>query len=120
MYHRWGENITISVENFLVDDLLSKEDKIKWAVQRLKDNYSIGPSGMRVEHLQQWLREVQNMESEETTAAKTGAGTATEADMKTVMAVETGMEATWPPDLPHLQRAVDLIQAAFREVRLEE
>ena len=30
-----GANITISVEPFLVDDLVSKEDNIEWALKRL-------------------------------------------------------------------------------------
>ena len=55
------------------------EDKIKWAVWRLIDNCSGGPSGMRAEHLQQFLPDAQNTEAEEAAEEETGSGAATEA-----------------------------------------
>ena len=46
-----GTNIPIYVKPFAVDDLLPTEDKIEWAVTRLRNHCSVGPSGMRSEHL---------------------------------------------------------------------
>ena len=48
-----GENIPISVDPFLLDGLVTMEDDIEWAVQRLRDNRSDGSYGMRVEQIQQ-------------------------------------------------------------------
>ena len=45
-----GDNIRVSVEPFLVDDLLPTENEIKWLVKRPQNNRSGGPSGMRAEH----------------------------------------------------------------------
>ena len=50
-----GENIPISVEPFLVEDLVPTEDKIEWALKRLKHRRSRGTSGMQAEHLKMWL-----------------------------------------------------------------
>ena len=38
------------------------EDNIEWAVRRLNANRYRGPSGMKVDHLRQWLRGSRNME----------------------------------------------------------
>ena len=57
-----GENTPISVDTLLVEDSVPTEDKIEWSMQRLRSNLSRGPSGMRVEHLCQWLREAQKAE----------------------------------------------------------
>ena len=65
------ENIPISVDPFLLDGSVTMEDDIEWAVQRLRDNHSSSPYGIRAEHLQQWLWKAHN--SEEDTAAVTGA-----------------------------------------------
>ena len=46
-----GENIPISIRPFLVDESVPEEDEIEWAVKRLCNNRSRGPSGMRAEHL---------------------------------------------------------------------
>ena len=83
-----GENIPISVDPLLVDDSVPTEDNIEWAVRRLMDNHSGGPSGMRVEHLQQWLWEARKVE--EATSAVTGV--ITEAVMETVKEAETYIE----------------------------
>ena len=53
-------------------------DDIEWAVRMLRDNCSRGPSGIRVEHLQQWIWEAQK--SEEAIAAVTGATTEADTD----------------------------------------
>ena len=60
-----GENIPISVEPFLVDDSVPTEEEIDWAVPRLRNNGSGGPSGMRAEHLKWWLAVARNNEREE-------------------------------------------------------
>ena len=64
------------------------EDDIKLAVRRLRDNRYSSPSGIRAEHLQQWIWESQN--SEDDTAAVTGA--TKEVNTDTVMEVKTEME----------------------------
>ena len=50
-----GENILIYIRPFLVDDSFPEEDEIEWSVKRLRNNRYRGPSGMRAEHLKQWL-----------------------------------------------------------------
>ena len=39
----------------LVDDSIPKDEYISWAVRGIRLNRLGGPSGMRVEHLRQWL-----------------------------------------------------------------
>ena len=53
------KNIPVSVQPFPVDDSVSTEDEIEWAVKRLRNNRSGGASGMRVEHLKRWLTKAQ-------------------------------------------------------------
>ena len=50
-----GENIPISVEQLLVDDSVPTEDDIEWAVKRLRNHRSGGPSRMWDEHLERCL-----------------------------------------------------------------
>ena len=52
-----GENIPISVDPFQVKALVTTEDEIEWAVKRLVNHHSRGPSGMRAEYLKLWLVE---------------------------------------------------------------
>ena len=52
-----GDNITVSIEPFPVEDLVPTEDEIEWVVKRLQNHRSRGPSGMWVEHLKGWLAE---------------------------------------------------------------
>ena len=54
-----GENIPVSVDPFPLDDLVPMEDDIEWAVRRMRDNFSGGPSRIRAGNLQQWLWEAQ-------------------------------------------------------------
>ena len=63
-------NIPISVEPFLVDDLVPTDDEIGWAVKRLQTHRSRGPSGMRDEHLKGWIAAVKRKEREEAVAEK--------------------------------------------------
>ena len=46
-----GENISIFVELFLVDNSVPTEVKIEWSVKRLRNHRSRVPSGRRAEHL---------------------------------------------------------------------
>ena len=50
-----GQPINVEVNPFLVEDPIPEEKEIDWAVHRLRLNRLGGPSGMRVEHLRQWL-----------------------------------------------------------------
>ena len=45
---RPGENIPISVDPLQLDESVPMEDDIEWAVQRMRDNCSRGPSRIRV------------------------------------------------------------------------
>ena len=56
-------NIPISVKPFPVNDLVPTEDKIEWAVTRLRNHCSRGPSGMRSKHIKRWLVTAQNSEN---------------------------------------------------------
>ena len=60
-----GENIPISVEPFLVDDSVTTEVEIQWAVKRLQNHLSGGPLGMQAEHLKGWLAAERKKEKEE-------------------------------------------------------
>ena len=61
-----GGNIPISMEPSPVGDLVPTEDKIEWAVKRLRNHRSRGPSGMRAEHLKRCLAEVRKAVKEDT------------------------------------------------------
>ena len=52
-----GEPIPVGVPPFpfSVDDSIPEVEDIDWAVRRFHLNRSGGPSGMRAEHLIQWL-----------------------------------------------------------------
>ena len=88
-------------------------DDIEWAVQRMRSNRSGGPSGIRTEHLQQWLREAQK--ANEYIALVMGLVTITETDIDTVKESETEMKTdmetavTGPLSLYYWKRAVVLM-----------
>ena len=63
-----GAVIPISVELFLVDDLVPMEDKINWAVKRLHNHRYGGLSEMRAEHLKMWLAAAEKVAKDETRA----------------------------------------------------
>ena len=72
-----GKNIPISEQLFSVDDSVPTEDEIEWAVTRLRNHRSGGPTGRRAEHLKRWLataqrakKEKEKAETEESTAAE--------------------------------------------------
>ena len=104
-----GVNIPISVNNFLVDNLVPTEDDIEWAVKRLHNHCSRGPSGMQAEHLKGWLAAARNKEKEEAAVGEEN----TEGNMY-------GGKYTEPTDASNWDRVVDLVQTAFREGRLAE
>ena len=81
------ENIPIFVDPFLLDDLVPMEDDIKWAVWRLRDNRSRGPSRMRTEQLQQWIWKPQM--ANEAVASVTESGLTKEVDVETLKEAET-------------------------------
>ena len=58
------------LEPFLVDDSVPTEDEIKWAVKRLHNHRSRGPSGIWAEHLKRWLAEARKSAKDETTAGE--------------------------------------------------
>ena len=45
----------MAIEPFEVEDLVPEEEEIEWAVKRLRNNRSGGPSRMRAEHIKGWL-----------------------------------------------------------------
>ena len=84
LYHQLpspGYNIPISVDTFQVDDSVPMEDKVKWVVSRLRTNLSRGSSGIRVEHLREWVKEARKAEAPEA-----------ETEVETVGGTETGMD----------------------------
>ena len=50
-----GQSIPVGVHTFPMEDYIPVYEKISWAVYRLHLNHSGGPSGLRAEHLRQWL-----------------------------------------------------------------
>ena len=57
-----GENIPVSVDPFLVEDLVPTEDVIEWAVKRVCNQRSGGASDIRDEHIKVWLAETREKE----------------------------------------------------------
>ena len=52
-----GENISVSVEPFPVEDSVPTEDKIEWAVKRIQNHRSGWNSRMWDKHLKGWIAE---------------------------------------------------------------
>ena len=50
-----GQPIHVGVQPLPVDDSIPEDKEIAWAVRQLLQNRSGGLSGMRAEHLRQWL-----------------------------------------------------------------
>ena len=65
-----GGNTPVSVEPFPVEDLVPTKDEIEWVVKRLRNHLSVGPSGMRAEHIKGCLAESRNKDREEVVAVK--------------------------------------------------
>ena len=99
----------MQIEPFEVEDKVPDEGEIEWAVKRLRNNRSGGPSRMRAEDLKGWLAAARQGEKEREAATKDGGGgerTRRTPDDK------TADEEKWA-------RAVELIQTAFRDGDLE-
>ena len=58
------------VEPFLVDNSVHTEDDIEWAVKRLRNHRSGGPSGMRAKHQKRWLVMARKAAKEETVSGE--------------------------------------------------
>ena len=54
-----GDSIPTSVTPDHVDDSVSTEEEVKWAVQRLRGHRLGGTYRMRAKYLREWLREHQ-------------------------------------------------------------
>ena len=88
--------------------MVPMEDDIEWAVKRLRNNRSGGPSGMRAEHLKRWLAAVWKAEEDKETADKEEAAMTTERAGKEISAAQKETESdNWT-------RVMDLVQSAFR------
>ena len=61
------------IERFEVEDKVPDKGGNEWAVKRLRNNRSGGPSRMRAEHLKGWLAAARREEKGET-ADKEGGG----------------------------------------------
>ena len=65
-----GTNIPIYVEPFPIEDSVPTEDDIEWAVKRLRNHRSGGPSEMRDKHLKMCLAVARKAAKEETAAGE--------------------------------------------------
>ena len=50
-----GDSIPVDIEPFAVEDGVTDEGEIEWAVKRLRNNHAGGASRMRAEDLKGWL-----------------------------------------------------------------
>ena len=107
-----GTKIPISVQPFAVDDLVPTEEEIEWAVMRLRNHRSGGPSGMRAEHLKRWIAKARKAEKEKEKDEKEEATT-----MKRAGRTENGeiSAAQTETEADNWTRFVDLVQLVFRE-----
>ena len=106
-----GDNIPVAIKPFVVKDSVPEEGGIEWAVKRLHNNRSGGPSRILAEHIKGWIAAARRVEKEETTVAE-GEKRATETEKGGPEDPQEGAD-NW-------RRFVDLIQTAFREGKLAE
>ena len=99
------------IKPFKVKDSVLEEREIEWAVKRLRNNRSWGPSRMRAEHIKGWLAAARRAEKGETTAAE-GEKRATDIEKGGLEDPQEGVD-NWA-------RFVDLFHTAFREGKLAE
>ena len=90
------------LDPFEVEDKVPEEGGIEWAVKRLRNKRSGGPSRMRAEHLKGWLEAARRKETGETADTKRG-----------------GQENT-REGAENWTRFMDLVQTAFRDGDLAE
>ena len=107
-----GTNIPIYVHPFPVENSVPTEDDIEWAVKRLRNHRSGGPSEMRAENMKRWLSAVRKAEKEATETA--GAETT---ENKGTMAFQL---LTEPTEAANWAMLVELVQTEFREGKLAE
>ena len=65
-----GDNIPVAIKPFMVEDMVSEEGEIEWAVKRLHNNRSGGTLRMWAEHIKGWLTAARRVEKEENAAAE--------------------------------------------------
>ena len=56
----------MEIEPFEVEDSVPEEGEIEWAVKRLRNNRSGGPSRKRAEHIKGWLTAARRADKGET------------------------------------------------------
>ena len=61
-----GDSVPVEIEPFEVEDGVTDEGEIKWAVKRLRNNRAGGASCMRAEDLEGWLATARRGEKGET------------------------------------------------------
>ena len=108
-----GTNIPIYVQPFLVDDSVPTEDKIEWAVKRLRNHHSGGTLGMREEHVKRWLAMARKAEKEETEATTTS-----RVGMKESSGTTAVQSETEPTEADNWTMVVDLVKLVLREGNL--
>ena len=64
------DNTPVAIKPFVVKDSVPEEGEIEWAVKRLRNNLSGGPSRMREEHIKGWLAAARRAEKLEIAAAE--------------------------------------------------
>ena len=65
-----GDNISVTVELFAVEDGVPAEEEIEWAVKRLRNNRAGGPSRMRAGDLKGWFAAARRGEKERESVTK--------------------------------------------------
>ena len=69
-----GDTIPVTIEPFEVKDGVPTEAEVEWAVKRLRNNRSGGPSRIRAEDLKGWLAAARRGGKERETTTKDGGG----------------------------------------------
>ena len=69
-----GDSIPFDIEPFAVEEGVTEEGEVEWAVKRLQNNRDRGPSRMRAEDLKGWLAAARRGEKKVETAEKEGGG----------------------------------------------
>ena len=91
-----------------MENSVPTEEKIDWAVQRLQNNHSEGPSGMREEHLKGWMEESRKAEEEKAAEEAADATGGTEEE-----GMEEERDTGTEKDLTKWKKVVYLVRASF-------
>ena len=113
-----GNNITVFVEPLKVEESVTMEDKIEWAVKRLRNHCSGAPSGMRAEHLKGWFTEARNDESVSANLSETEGTTAVIGGTGRGEVDEIREKA--PTEMTNWERVAALVRVDFGEGLLAE